>query len=473
MQVKGIARGKPEDVGFTSDMFEEHRERARLHLRRNVFPGRAECIVKDNKLVFLDVIGHADAESKVKMNPHTLFRGFSMTKPVTGIALLMLQDEGKLNVKDPVGKYIPSFNNLVVVKSAYVDDPKVTRADTSKVESLRRPVCLADLMMHTSGLSYGPMRSDVGLQPLIARSPTERLYKKLALRCDNSEITSLQQFCDELADIPLRCQPGTAYNYSYGMDVIGRVIEIVSGKKLDAFMRERIFKPLGLRDTTFVVPLNRAKRQLAAYYSLRRPKAGASKIRGARLLKRMDGKRTRDSAWVKGSKTQSGTLLVGGGFFGSGKGGLLFSLHDMTLLINMIVHEGKTWSGKQLLKKATARSLQTDWLARPYVAGRKIGRRLKGWDEPGKSQDIGWSPAGHVQLKNSTHIGANWMGGTGYWWADTQKKMFCICLHEAYWDQSPMGWVGDKDDIENVLKLTYEEYEERKVAEKKGVKRKR
>merc|ERR1712232_1225353 len=119
---------------------------------------------------------------------------------------------------------------------------------------------------------------------------------------------------------------------------------------------------------------------------------------------------------------------------------------------------GVTSGGRRLLKKATADSLQSDWLTKDCVAGRTARKKLPGWDDEGASS-LGWSPIGHVQLTNGrqkcAHPGANFMGGTGYWWADRKRKMFCICLHEAFWNVDVCDWEADRDDIDEVLREAF------------------
>eukprot|EP00929_Paragymnodinium_shiwhaense_P014928 TRINITY_DN12291_c0_g1_i1.p1 TRINITY_DN12291_c0_g1~~TRINITY_DN12291_c0_g1_i1.p1 ORF type:complete len:469 (-),score=105.06 TRINITY_DN12291_c0_g1_i1:178-1584(-) len=456
MRIPGLTHAAPETVGLASEPLEQHREWARVHMSRHVYPGKIECVVKDNKIVYDDTIGYADAERKVPVTMHTLFRGFSMTKSVTAVAALILMDRGRLKVSDPVEKFIPSFKHLRVLRPEFAEAGVVACGDAQKTEPLKQKVTLGHLMMHTSGLGYGPMRSGPGVEKdVIARGATERAYKDLAARCDDGDITSLAHFVDELAKVPLRFQPGTQYMYGYGKDVLGRVIEVVSGKSLHDFFVHEIFRPLGFKDTTFTVPKSKAL-QVAAMYSVQRPETGSDSKRKMRRLVRVDGNHPHHSAWVRSSHNHKGTQHSGGGFWGSGKGGLLFSMHDLALFLNMLVNGGATSSGQQLLKRATANSLQKDWLTKSCVASRSSRRKLRGWDDDGAGW-LGWSPIGHVQLKKSPHVGANFMGGTGHWWADRKRKMFCICLHEAFWDVDVCDWDEDRDDIDACVRESYKQ----------------
>jgi len=436
----------PQRVGLDEAILDDHRERSATHLQRGCYPGRAECMLYQNQIIYCDVLGYGDKEHKTPMKESTLFRGFSMTKSMTGVGALLLADQGRLRFQDPVSKYIPSFANCKVIRKGFLSDGTVKFDDKEKVQPLRRPITLADLVLHTSGLGYGPQRSAPECR-LYKLGAQEMMYKNLAQRCDRGEVTTMEQFCDELAKVPLRHQPGDDYTYSYGVDVMGRVIEVISGQRLDSFLQKEVFKPLGVEDVTFALPRGSA-RQIAGYYCLARPPAKSGAPRNSRVLERYDGQKPQDSAWVIGSATQKGVIPCGGGFWGTGKGGLLFSLRDVARLVSMFMNDGKTVTGKQLLKPATVRSLQTDWLALPWVAGQKgrtTRKKLKGFD----NKDLGWSPIGHVQL-TGPHKGAMFMGGTGYWWADPCRKLAAITLYEAYWKVPASGWSAKRDDLEQV-----------------------
>lgn len=387
-----------------------------------------------------------------------------MTKSITALAALKLQEEGLLSLRDPVSKYIPSFSEVKVVRKKFRDDPHVTLDDERKVERPARPMTLADLVLHTSGLGYGPGAYSPEQKRIVARTATEKAYRKFVIDCEEGVYRSSKEYADALAKIPLRSHPGERYTYSFGVDILGRVIEVVSGQPLEVYFRRHVFKPLGMRDVAFALP-KKSARKLAAYYHLLRAPVGTRVSRSQRVLRRFDGKRPESSAWVRGSATNRTSLRTGGGFFGLAKGGLLFSLRDVAMMTNMLVNEGRTWCGKPFLRPSTVKSLSTDWLAKPWVSGRSKRRPLPGFE----NTDIGWSPIGHVQLEGD-HPGALFMGGTGYWWADPKRRLAAVTLSESYWMVPAAGWKAPEDDIEAVVMRSVASFE-KKRAERASCKR--
>jgi len=257
--------------------------------------------------------------------------------------------------------------------------------------------------MHTSGLSYGAF---FGCK---ARYACEKEYADLVRRVDRGEIATLEAFVSALSELPLRFRPGDRWEYSHGLDVVGRVIEVASGKDLARFLHEKIFRPLAMRDTSFTVPQNKASR-LAALY---KPVEGND-----RELRRLDGGAS--SAWVQ---DRTCSILSGGGFMGSefpasdggcSVGGLVSTLRDYTRFVRMLQCRGRCpTTGARLLKEETVDSMFKNWLVLRSVS---TGRgRLKGWDDAGRGW-MGWCPLGQVsKTKTPPDV---WMGGiAGTFWA--------------------------------------------------------
>jgi CubicO group peptidase (beta-lactamase class C family) len=238
----------PEDVGLDR----ERLERIERHYRRYLDDGRLAgwlvAIVRHDRLVYLRTAGSRDLEASLPVEPDTLWRIYSMTKPITSVAAMMLWEEGAFELKDEVARFIPSFADARVWRGGSALKP-VT-------EPVTEPLRVWHLLTHTAGLTYGFHHSH----------PVDRLYREAGFEWGSPPDLDLAGACDAWADLPLLFQPGAEWNYSVATDVLGRVIEVVSGQSLDAFFAERILEPLGMHDTSFGLRDGDAER-LAALYS--------------------------------------------------------------------------------------------------------------------------------------------------------------------------------------------------------------
>jgi CubicO group peptidase (beta-lactamase class C family) len=238
----------PESAGMSKAAL----ERIDNHLRRRYidtgrFPGTQLVVHRRGKLVHNSVQGFADLERKVAVKDDTIFRIYSMTKPITSIAFMMLVEEGRAALDEPVHRYIPEWKNLGVFQAG------VAPAFLTKPPA--RPMLIVDLLRHTSGLTYGFQQ----------RSNVDAAYREWKIG-EVEKAGTLQSMIEDLAKIPLEFSPGEAWNYSVSTDVIGYLIGKISGKPFEQFLKERIFEPLEMRDTDFHVPAAKAPR-LAACYS--------------------------------------------------------------------------------------------------------------------------------------------------------------------------------------------------------------
>ena len=211
-------------------------------------PGWLILVSRGGKIAYLGQYGCRDLEARAPMAWDTLFRIYSMTKPVTAVAAMMLYEEGAFELKDPVSRFIPAFADVRVYRSGSALKP-VT-------EPALEPVRIWHLLTHTAGLTYGFHHAH----------PVDTLYRAAGFEWGPPDGMDLAACCDVWAGLPLLFQPGTEWNYSVATDVLGRVIEVVSGLSLDRFFAERIFQPLGMHDTRFWVAEEDAGR-LAAFYS--------------------------------------------------------------------------------------------------------------------------------------------------------------------------------------------------------------
>ena len=199
---------------------------------RNEAGGIVTLIARDGKVVDLHAVGFQDKEAKTPMRTDTIFRIASMTKPITSVAVMMLYEEGKLFLTDPVSKFIPAFKNLQV-------------AEAGGNVPARRMISIRDLLTHRSGLTYGFLNGGAVGSSYRKNGVTDGL---------TTSTMTLAEGIDKLAAEPLVAQPGAAFNYSLSTDVLGRVVEVASGQPFEVFVRERILKPLKMADTDFTVP---------------------------------------------------------------------------------------------------------------------------------------------------------------------------------------------------------------------------
>jgi len=246
---------RPEDVGLSSDRLARIDE----HLRtRYIDPGKIAgaltLVCRRGEVAHFSPLGQMDLERQRPMREDTLFRIYSMSKPITSVALMTLYERAAFSLSDPVSRFIPEWKNLRVYEAG--NHPAFL---TSPCE---REMTVRDLLTHTSGLTYGFME----------RTNVDAAYRKLGIGGANTEEGNLRDTIEKLATLPLEFSPGTAWNYSVATDVCGYLIEVISGKPLDQFFQEEIFGPLGMVDTGFTVPSEKLDR-FATLYSRRRDKS--------------------------------------------------------------------------------------------------------------------------------------------------------------------------------------------------------
>jgi len=234
----------PASVGISSERLERMHRGMQAFVDRREVAGIVTLVAREGKIVDVHAVGFQDVESRKPMRADTIFRIASMSKPITSVAVMMLYEEGKLLLTDPISKYIPSFRNQRV-------------ATGTATEPARRDISIRDLLSHRSGLSYG----------FLDDGPVGNAYRATGVS-DGLTVTNgtIAENVDRLAAAPLVSQPGTEWHYSLSTDVLGRLVEVVSAMPFDAFLRERIFTPLGMTDTSFDVPDAKWSR-LATVYS--------------------------------------------------------------------------------------------------------------------------------------------------------------------------------------------------------------
>lgn len=240
----------PESLGFSSERLARIGPAIKAEIDKGQYPGAVMLVARKGKIVYFDSVGQLDPVSGKPMTKDAIFRLYSMTKPYTSVAAMMLMEDGKLRVTDPVSKYIPAFANLQV--SVPVIDPNTTAIKYVNVP-VDREVNIQDLLRHTSGFVYAGFTS---------HPKVKELYTKEGV--DWKDVTPTEQI-ERLAKVPLAHQPGTTFEYGLSSDVLGRVIEVISGMPLSQFLQQRIFKPLGMTDSAFIVSKDKLGRLAQPY----------------------------------------------------------------------------------------------------------------------------------------------------------------------------------------------------------------
>jgi CubicO group peptidase (beta-lactamase class C family) len=368
-----LPTAKPEQVGLSSERLGRIAEALRADVERGRIPGAVVLVARKGRVAYLQPVGFRDKASGVPMTSDAIFRIASMTKPIVTVAALSLYEEGRLFMSDPVSKYIPAFKDQKV---------GLERA------AVEREMTIQDLMRHTSGLTYGN------------RGTTE-IYRMYPQSSNESSLTlTMDEFIERLAKAPLLYQPGTRWEYSLSTDVLGRVGEIVAGKPLGEVLAERVYRPLKMTDTTFLVPAD--KRARIAQGLPTHPDTGAEyKLADPSVPRKFD---------------------CGGGCAVSTAG-------DYARFAQMLVNRGAL-DGARVLGPKTVELMTADHLAGiahgpAYYAG------------PGYTWGLGLAVREH-------NGGAPMAGSAGdffwpgafatYWWADPREQMIVVFM-----TQSPLG----------------------------------
>jgi CubicO group peptidase (beta-lactamase class C family) len=344
-------------------------------------PGAVVLIEQHGKPVFSETFGVRDVVTKAPMTEDTIFRLYSMSKPVTSVAAMMLVDDGKLALDDPLSKYIPAFADVRVASEPNEEGGKPALA----TESLKHPITIEDLLRHTSGLTYG----------FYGDSPVRKLYASSDLFEGDFDNAA---FVERLAKLPLAEQPGTRWDYGHSTDVLGRVVEVVSGQSLFAFEKARLLDPLGMRDTAFHLADNTQRDRLAQPLPedrFIRPVAG---LNDPILPRRWE----------------------------SGGAGMIGTIGDYARLAQMLLNGG-TLDGRRYLKARTVARMTSDHIG----PGTAITRDQ--YNFPGGDSGFGLGFAVRIAAKPPLRVGEyRWdgVGGT-FFFIDPADDMFTIVMMQS------------------------------------------
>jgi len=386
---QGIPKAQsPEEVGFVATRLKRLSDRIEEGVKNNELPGAVVLIARNGKLVMFDSFGFRDKDAKVPMTNDTIFRIASMTKPIVSVATMMLMEEGKLTLADPVSRYIPAFADTKVAVEKKKEDGTVEY----ELEPQTRPMTVQDLLRHTSGLTYGAAGANRLKQSYLDMNVNDR-----------SQTTA--EMADKLAKLWLVYQPGTTWEYSMSTDVLGRVVEVVSGMPLDKFIEERITKPLKMGDTGFEV-------------------AADKKARGAKPMK-------------EGPKNELPSIpdVTEKFTWRSGGGGMVSTAADYARFLQMFANGGQL-DGVRLLSRKSIDLMTADALP-PDI---KMGAGMQAFEalEPSARMGQGFGLGFAVR----TDQGRNplpgspgdyyWGGAYGtYFWHDPRERMYVVFMMQS------------------------------------------
>ncbi len=366
---------EPRALGLSEPGLQRLRDALRREVDAKRVPGGVALIARRGRIGFFEAFGVHDPATGAPMPLDALFRIYSMTKPVASVAVMMLAEEGRMTLIDPLSAYVPAFDGVKVA---------IQRAgDGFDLVDPERPIAIYDLLRHTSGLTY---EFEDG-------SPVPALYQRANVA---RERQTNAEHADLLATLPLRSHPGREWNYSRSTDVLGRVVEVVSSRTLGEFLRERIFAPLGMHDTFFSVPDDRQHRLAEAFAS--DPDTGEP----VSLLNRRRPVR-----------------------FESGGGGLTSTAADYARFLEML-RAGGALDGRRLLARKTVELMTSDHLS----PGVTIGAAL----EPGHGFGLGFSvrrARGLASIPGSPGT-YSWDGAAGTtFWVDPAEDLAAILMIQA------------------------------------------
>jgi len=392
VQAQGLPEAQPEEVGFSAERLDRLSTVLHNYVDQERLPGGVVLVARDGQAVHLEAFGARDRDADAPMREDTIFRIASQTKALVSVGVMMLQEQGALLLSDPVGQYLPEFQETTVAVPQDSGGYEVVPAE--------RPITIRDLLTHTSGIDYGTgvaqdRWEDAGITGWYFADRTEPIRATVA----------------RMADLPLSAQPGEAWIYGYSTDILGALIEEVSGLSLTDFLDTRIFTPLGMTDTHFYLPPSKEER-LAVVYSLtdstgleRAPNPGGMVGQGA---------------YVDGPRTSY-----------SGGAGLLSTATDYARFLQMLLNGG-TLDGVRLLSPTSVELMTIDHVGdlSPDFFGEGVGfglgfyvvEDLGARGTPGSVGEFGWGGAYH-----------------SVYWVDPEEKLVVVYLTQVI----PAGGLDD------------------------------
>jgi CubicO group peptidase (beta-lactamase class C family) len=378
-QAEELPLAMPRDVGLSAEKLARVKTIVQGAVDKNRTAGVVVLIARRGKVAYLETFGKLNASTGEPMPPDAIFRIHSMSKPITTAAALLLYEEGRFKLDDPVSKYLSEFKGL-----------RVYAGKNDETVEAKREMTIRDLMRHTSGLTYGMPNG----------TPVDRMY--IAKGIDGPEL-SLAETVTALGKLPLQDQPGTRFNYSVSTDVLARLIEVLSEKPIDQFVQDRICRPLDMHDTGFIVPEDKLSRFTAAHL-----------LADGGMLKVIDDPRA--------SRYRTRRKYLSGG------GGLVSTARDYARFCQMLLNGGQL-SGVRLLRPETINQMTSSQL--PLGA---LPMKLNGFPLPGMGFGLGVSV--RLDTKSSKPDPAagefGWNGAAStYFWVAPRSEMVVIVLQQV------------------------------------------
>jgi CubicO group peptidase (beta-lactamase class C family) len=390
---------KPEIAGMSTARLARIDKMVNDYIDRNLIPGATVIIVRNGGIVYHKAFGLSDKDSNVAMKKDDIFRMASQTKAITSLAVMMLFEEGKFFLDDPVSKFIPEYKNQLVLKTFNAGDTTYT------TEPAKRDITIRQLLTHTSGIDY----------PVIGSEEFTAIYHKAGIPTGiGTDEFILSQKMKALGKLPLRHQPGERFTYGLNTDLLGYLVEVWSGMSLNDFFHKRIFQPLGMKDTDFYLPAEKHSRVVPLYQG-----SGTD-------LKKVAGKAF-DNANPDYPKLN--------GSYYSGGAGLSGTIEDYARFLQLFLNKGE-FNRVRLLSRKTVELMLTDQLSQPNTPDVGLGFGLE------------TSTNDHQSIMS---IGSFQWGGafnTSYW-ADPSEKLIGLLYTNIY--QTKAGDIGERFKI-----LTYQ-----------------
>lgn len=391
---------RPEVAGLDVEVMKETDEALHQKVVKGEVPGVISMVFRRGVLGHLDCFGFADLERKVEMKPDSIVRLYSMTKCIVSAALGVCLEEGLLSLDDHVSKYIPAFANVQV-------------STEDGIVAARKPITVLHLLTHTSGIGYGPM---LGEEP---SCDGEERFKELIIRTglsrkssDPRAVCTLEQWCNELAAIPLQHHPGDEWLYGYGHDVIGRIIEVATSQTLEQVIRSKVTGPLKMVDTSFEISADKWFRTSGMY------RLEEEEGKDPKLL-RLDSPSIESNEWIAGNTSP---ILAGGGSVDAMTGGMVSTARDYSRFLLMLLRKGEL-DGIRVLKPETVELLSSNLL--PRATGKDD---VWAFGSPGVGFGLlGSVSVQHPELDEALRPGEyGWGGMAGTAWTNDPQEDFVL-----------------------------------------------
>ncbi|WP_372828626.1 serine hydrolase domain-containing protein [Polaromonas sp.] len=379
-----LPRTSPERVDLSSQRLDMITETLKADVAANKIPGAVLLVARRGKVAYFESVGKLDAATPAPMTKDAIFRIYSMSKPITTVAAMMLVEDGKLKLDDPISLYLPEFAKMTVG----VEKPDASGTPSLDIVPARRAITVQDLMRHTSGITYG----------FFGPGLVKKAYNDANLNAGDPDN---HEFSQRIAKLPLAYQPGTTWDYSYSTDILGRVVEVVSGKSLFAFEKERLLDPLGMDDTSFYVTDAARQNRLAEPLANDRNFGVGADISNPRIARKLE----------------------------SGGGGMVSTAADYAQFLQMLLNGG-TLDGKRYLGPRTLRLMTSDHAN--AGAGVVPGPLYL----PGAGYGFGLGFAVRRSTGEAAYpseAGEYYWGGAGgtYMWVDPKSEMFVIFMMQS------------------------------------------